>query len=62
MTTPRLSRPRHHSSATVPDRGSLRAYADVLVTWDVGTPLADIEEAIKEAAREAVHRVREDHP
>jgi hypothetical protein len=39
----------------------VNASANVVVTWDPGTPLADVEEAIKDAARMAVRKARVAH-
>lgn len=32
--------------------------ANLIVTWPPGTPVADVEEAIKQAARDAIRRAR----
>lgn len=54
-----MTRNRIHVAATVPETGAYVAAANLIVTWD--SSASDAEEAIKEAAREAVHRVREAH-
>ena len=56
-----MTRPRANVSATVPGAGRVNATANVIATWDEDAPLEDIEEAIKHAARDAVHRVRVVH-
>ncbi len=53
-----MTRHRVNVGATVPDTGSVRSSANVIVTWDPATPLADIEESIKQAARDAIRRAR----
>ncbi len=53
-----MSRSRVNAGATVPDTGSARSSANVIVTWDAATPIADVEESIKEAARAAIRRAR----
>lgn len=54
-----MSRPRANVSATVPGTGRVNATANVIATWDDGAPVEYIEEAIKQAARDAIRRVRE---
>lgn len=56
-----MTRGRINVAATVPDTGASKVSANVIVIWDDGTPVGDIEEAIKAAARKAVLRVREVH-
>lgn len=34
------------------------AAASVIATWPAGTAIADIEEAVKQAARDAIRRAR----
>lgn len=54
-------RPRANVSATVPGTGRVNATANVIATWDPDAPLADVEEAIKQAARSAIARARVVH-
>lgn len=53
-----MSRKRVNAAAVVPETGPARSSANVIVTWDPATPLADVEESIKAAARAAVQRAR----
>ena len=56
-----VTRSRVHTSATVPDTGSRRSSASMIVTWDPDADLADVEESIKQAARSAITRARVVH-
>ena len=54
------TRGRVNVSANVPEKRSTVS-ANVIVVWDDGAALADKEQAIKDAARAAILRVREVH-
>lgn len=51
---------RVHTSAGVID-GPRDARVDVVTNWTPGTPIAQVEEAIKAASRSAVTAARERH-
>ncbi len=54
-----MNRGRIHVGVTVPETGSSRVQANVIVVWDPDAALADQEHAIKEAAKAAITRVRQ---
>ncbi len=54
-----MNRGRINAGTMVPNSGSERVNANVIVTWDDGATLADQEHAIKEAAKLALTRVRD---
>lgn len=54
-----MTRGRISVAETVPESGSLRANAHLIVTWDESTDPRDVEEAIKQSARSAIRRHRD---